>query len=109
VTAVVGSSDWTSDVQLATVPNVALIIAAVIRVRQAVAGLPVSMALASLVIAAMSFLGPEDGGRAVGAAGDAVGAALLLAALSLPPLPPQPAVNATARIVGPSTRMTVSL
>jgi hypothetical protein len=45
----------------------------------------------------------------VGAAGDAVGAALLLAALSLPPLPPQPAVNATARIVGPSTRMTVSL
>jgi len=41
----------------------------------------------------------------------AVGAVPLLAVLSLPPLLPQPAVAArvSARIVGPSTRMTVSL
>src|SRR3954463_5208643 len=97
--------------QLFTVPNVALIIAGVISVRQTVAAWPVSIALASLVIALMSTFAPEDGARAVGLAlgptAGAVGAALLFAALSLPPPLPQPAVvaNAAARMVGPRTRM----
>jgi hypothetical protein len=97
--------------QLFTVPKVALIIAGVISVRQTVAAFPLSIARASLVIAVMSAFAPEDGGAAVGLAlgegAAAVGAALLFAALSLPPLLPQPAVvtNAAARIVGPRTRM----
>jgi hypothetical protein len=94
---------------------VALIIAGVISVRQTVAAFPVSIALASLVIAVMSVFAPEDGARAVGlalgpaagAVAPVVGAELLFAAASLPPPLPHPAVvaNAAARIVGPRTRM----
>jgi hypothetical protein len=81
-------------------------------VRHTVAAIPASMALASLVIAAMSAFDPDDGAGApvlgTGEVAVALGAAWAVAASPAPLPQPAVAARATARMAGPTTRMTVS-